>query len=111
MNKALVFVILPFFVFILGLCTWAVIASIHPNGPTEYNYNRIRGGMNVAEVSDILGEGEIYCSDNRGMVSMRYVGKGVKIYVTFIDGLVYQATIKQGNVIPDGEYLYPETEL
>lgn len=88
-----------------------MISALPAPGPTESNYNRITNGMSVAEVSDILGEGEIYCRDNHGMVSMKYVGEGVRIYVTFIDGIVYQATIKQGDALTNGEYLYPETEL
>lgn len=102
-------VILVCAVILIGFA--GLVSALPEPGPTESNYNRITNGMSVAEVSEILGNGEIYCSDNWGMVSMRYVGKGVKIYVTFIDGIVYKMTIKQGEALTNGEYLYPETEL
>jgi hypothetical protein len=94
---------------LIGLAVF--VSALPTTGPTEANYSQVRGGMNVAEVSDILGEGDIYSYDNHGMVSMKYTGEGVRIYVIFIDGTVYKKTIKQGDVIPDGEYLFPEIEL
>jgi hypothetical protein len=111
MNKALIFVILPFFSIIMGLWVWAAVSVYNPSGPTEHNYDRVRGGMNVAEVSYILGEGTILCHDNRNMVMMKYTAPDVSIYVVFINGIVYQKTIKQGVAAHDGSFLFPEIEL
>jgi hypothetical protein len=111
MNKALIFVILPFFSIIMGLWVWAIIAVCAPSGPTEANYSQVRGGMDVAQVVELLGEGTILCSDNRGMVMMKYTAPDVSIYVVFINGIVYQKTIKQGVAAHDGSFLFPEIEL
>jgi hypothetical protein len=78
----------------------------------EYNYSRVASGMNIIQVTEIVGEGEIHYLDKR-MVVMKYIGEGVEIRVIFVNGLVYQKSLElEGRVMnQDGNFLLPETEL
>lgn len=78
----------------------------------EYNYGRVTSGMNIIQVTEIVGEGEIHYLDKR-MIVMKYINPGVEIRVIFVNGLVYQKSLEQeGRVMnQDGNFLLPETEL
>lgn len=79
---------------------------------SEYNYARVTSGMNIIQVAEIIGEGEIHYLDKR-MIVMKYTDIGIEIRVIFVNGLVYQKSLEQeGRVMnQDGNFLLPETEL
>jgi hypothetical protein len=99
---------------ILILISLAYFVSALPSDGvvTDYNYARVTSGMNIVQVTAILGEGEIHYLDKR-MVVMKYIGEGVEIRVIFVNGLVYQKSLElEGRVMnQDGNFLLPETEL
>jgi hypothetical protein len=66
---------------------------------SEPNYNRITSGMTIAQVTAYIGEGEIYCLDNRGLIVMKYVGEDIKIRVVFVHGIVYQKSLELDDIV------------
>jgi hypothetical protein len=73
----------------------------------QHNYNRITSGMNVAQVTEVVGEGEILRYINNRAVEMKYVEEDVEIRVIFVGGVVYQKSLEQGGVViaQDGEFI------
>jgi hypothetical protein len=109
---------------VIALIGFAVFLSVLPApgpGPVDQtNYDRITNGMDIVQVTEILGEGEILCFDNHSMVVMKYTGPDIEIKVIFIEGVVYQKCLEQNGVVtsPDGDFIIPvgltpppETEL
>jgi hypothetical protein len=89
-----------FFLFLVAM------APPHSGIASQYNYNRITSGMNVAQVTEIVGEGAIHFADNR-MIVMKYTSEGVEIRVIFVGGVVYQKSIEQDGIVisQDGEFI------
>jgi hypothetical protein len=99
---AVLFVLL--FVMII-MAAFSMHQSYQPQA-SEYNYARITSGMNVAQVTEIVGEGEIHFADNR-MIVMKYTSPGVEIRVIFVGGVVYQKSLEQDGIVTsqDGEFI------
>ncbi len=77
----------------------------------EHNYNRITSGMDVAQVTEIVGEGEIHHIDSR-LTVMKYVGKDIEIRVVFVNGIVYQKALELDGVVTSQVDLFtPEIAL
>lgn len=77
----------------------------------EPNYNRITSGMTIAQVTQIIGEGEIHHIDSR-LTVMKYVDEDIEIRVVFVNGIVYQKSLELNGVITSQVDLFtPEIVL
>ena len=108
MNKS--FILLLFIAVPVLLISCLVAIPI--NGQVgEHNYNRITSGMDVARVTEIIGEGEIHHIDAR-LTVMKYVGEGVEIRVVFVHGIAYQKSLELNGVVTSQVDLFtPEIQL
>jgi len=78
---------------------------------SEYNYTRIASGMTIAQVTQIVGEGEIHHLDSR-LTVMKYVGEDIEIRVIFVNGIVYQKSLELDSVVTSQVDLFaPEIAL
>jgi hypothetical protein len=93
------------FMLVLALAT-IFIRPPQSGVASEYNYDRITSGMDVAQVTEIVGEGEIHFADHR-MIWMKYTSPGVEIRVIFVGGVVYQKSLEQDGIVTsqDGEFI------
>jgi hypothetical protein len=103
-------------IFVMILFGGLIIAFDYANQSgqvNQYNYNRIDSGMNIVQVTEIVGEGEIHFLDNR-MIVMKYTGPDIEIRVIFVNGIVYQKSLEQDGIVMNQEGLFwplMETEL
>lgn len=97
MNKGKCFVLLLFLA-ITALMPLCLVTIPFDGQVSEHSYSRVTSGMTVAQVTQIIGEGEIHHIDNR-LAVMKYVGEGIEIRVVFVHGIVYQKSLELNGVI------------
>ena len=106
------YVICGLMIFVMILFGGLIIALDGANQSgqvNQYNYNKVTSGMNIAEVTEIVGEGTILCFDNHRMIVMRYIGPDIEIRVIFVGGVVYQKSLELDGIVvsQDGKFIIP----